>query len=329
MLLCVILEIKMPDTFDPPIIAVIGSLNVDIAVYTRRIPDAGETFRASSSAISMGGKGANQAVACAKLSRSRNGGSTPLASVQMIGAVGDDAHGEMILTGMRAHGVDMSGVKVRQDQRTGSAFVMVEQATAENRILFCAEANDTLSPSELVSLPTPRPDLIIMQLEVPLNTVLQVMETAKTHNVPILLNPAPAQKIPTKYYDGLAHLVMNETEASFLASCLESDLATLSGLSTIARKFQSYGVQHVIVTLGGRGVFYLDSISGEEGLIQAGQVDVVDTTAAGDTFIGAYAMEIVKGDFRIASAVQKANSAAAVTVQRRGAQQSIPWMDEL
>ncbi|THZ76379.1 Ribokinase-like protein [Aureobasidium pullulans] len=270
----------MPDTFDPPIIAVIGSLNVDIAVYTRRIPDAGETFRASSSAISMAGKGANQAVACAKLSRSRNGGSTPLASVQMIGAVGDDAHGEMILT-------------------------------------------------EVVSLPTPRPDLIIMQLEIPLNTVLQVMETAKTHNVPVLLNPAPAQKIPTKYHDGLAHLVMNETEALFLANFSESDLTTLSGLSTIARKFQGYGVQHVIITLGGRGVFYLDSISGEEGLIQAGQVDVVDTTAAGDTFIGAYAMKIVKGDFKIASAVQKANSAAAVTVQRRGAQQSIPWMDEL
>ncbi|THY10705.1 hypothetical protein D6D01_09194 [Aureobasidium pullulans] len=112
----------MPATINTFIITVIGSLNVDIAVHTPRIPDVGEKFRALSSAVSLGREGANQAVACAKLSRSRNGGSTPLASVQMIGAVGDDAHGEMILTGMRGYGVDMSVVKVKQDQRTGSAY---------------------------------------------------------------------------------------------------------------------------------------------------------------------------------------------------------------
>ncbi|KAI5270651.1 Ribokinase-like protein [Aureobasidium subglaciale] len=320
----------MPPPTKPPIITIIGSLNVDIAVYTPRVPGAGETFKASSSAISMGGKGANQAVACAKLSRRQHDSpADAAASVHMIGAVGDDSHGEMIMKGMAGYGVDMSGVKVEAGQRTGSAFIIVEEATAENRIMICAEANDIVLPSLFMALLSPRPDLIILQLEIPLATVLQVLELAKSQEVPVLLNPAPAQKLPFESYSELAHLVMNETEACLLADCAESELETSSGISKVAHGFGDRGVHRVIITLGSRGVYYLDSRTGEEGLIRAGKVKVLDTTAAGDTWIGSYALSVVGGDFRIAQAVEKANLAAAITVQRKGAQQSIPWSDEV
>ncbi|KXJ89298.1 ribokinase [Microdochium bolleyi] len=323
-----------------PIITTIGSLNVDIVVYTPRVPLGGETLTASSFHTGLGGKGANQAVACAKLSRARTALGDGTADVRMVGAVGSDAYGTEMLAGLQSVGVDTSGVLVRQGagSKTGVATILVEESSGENRILLSPEANHTVTPELFAEkLPEPRPDLIIMQLEIPLPTVLQILETARREKVAVLLNPAPAVKIPVEYYPGITHLVVNETEAALLTDCEESELDTAEGLARVAGIFHGYGTRNVLITLGGRGVYYSSTAVQEveggasvrSGLVPAEKVKVVDTTAAGDTFVGAYSLAIVGGDFDIEKAVRVANSAAALTVQRKGAQDSIPWLDEL
>ena len=319
-----------------PIITTIGSLNVDVVVYTPRVPLGGETLTASSFHTGLGGKGANQAVACAKLSRSRASASATsgTADVRMVGAVGSDAYGSTMLAGLTGVGVDTSGVAVEEGASTGVATIIVEESTGQNRILLAPEANHSVLPERFAdSLPQPTPDLVIMQLEIPLPTVLQVLDTAKRQGVPVLLNPAPAVKLPLEYYPAVTHLVVNETEAALLTGCAESELDSEQGLARVAGIFHGYGSTNVLITLGGRGVYYsTSSTSSSEvtaGLVEAQKVQVVDTTAAGDTFVGAYALAVVGGDFDIRKAVEVANSAAAITVQRKGAQESIPWLDEL
>ncbi|KAH7018156.1 Ribokinase-like protein [Microdochium trichocladiopsis] len=312
-----------------PIITTIGSLNVDVVVYTPRVPEGGETLTASSFHTGLGGKGANQAVACAKLSRSRDSLADGTADVRMVGAVGSDVYGTSMLSGLRDVGVDTSGVAVREGAKTGVATIIVEETSGQNRILLSPEANHTVLPEHFATaLPEPTPDLVVMQLEIPLPTVLQILDTARRQGVQVLLNPAPAVKIPAEYYPGITHLVVNETEAALLTGCAESELDTPEGLARVAGIFHGYGTRNVLVTLGGRGVYYSSS-GNKSGLVPAQKVKVVDTTAAGDTFVGAYSLAVVGGDFDIEKAVKVANSAAAITVQRRGAQESIPWLNEL
>lgn len=223
--------------------------------------------------------------------------------------------------------MNIDGVQVKQGARTGVAVIIVEEATGDNRILLSAEANHTLSPSDFLELPAPLPSLLIMQLEIPLETVMQILKTAKKQGVEVLLNPAPAVPIPEEAYGDITHLVVNETEAAILSGCREQDLLEEKGLLSVAEKFQKLGAGTVLITLGGRGVFYLSG--GKSGLIAANKANVIDTTAAGDTFVGAYSLEVVKEGFDVEEAVEKANRAAALTVERKGAQVSIPWADEL
>jgi ribokinase len=283
---------------------------------------------ASSFHVGLGGKGANQAVACAKVSRLENSLSDGQADVRMVGAIGDDVYGTMMSGGLKGFGVDISGVKIRNGHRTGVAVTIVEENSGENRILISAEANASLSPSQFTELPAPLPSLVILQLEIPLDTVIQILTAAKKQRVPVLLNPAPAQKIPLDYYNGLTHLIVNESEAMLLSDCAESDLGNVHGLRKAAQTFVNLGVKNVLITLGANGAYFETSL-GSRGLIPAEKVEVVDTTAAGDTFVGVYALEAVKLNFQIEEAVKRATRAAAKTVQRKGAQESIPWLDEL
>lgn len=246
----------------------------------------------------------------------------------MVGAIGDDAFGQTMLSDLQNYGVNIKGVQVKKGKKTGVAVIIVEEETGENRILLSAEANHTLLPGDFLELPAPLPSLLILQLEIPLQTVMQILKTAKKQGVEVLLNPAPAVPIPEEAYEGITHLVVNETEAAILSGCQESDLVEEKGLFLVAEKFQKLGSRNILITLGGRGVFYLGS-EGKYGLAPANKAKVVDTTAAGDTFVGAYALEVVKDGFEIADAVTKANRAAALTVERKGAQVSIPWADEL
>ncbi|KAI0888939.1 Ribokinase-like protein [Annulohypoxylon maeteangense] len=324
-----------------PLITVLGSLNMDLVSYVPHHPLPGETLTSTRFAISPGGKGANQAVACAKLSRSQPRSSAPpsaatadptaTAQIRMLGAVGQDTYGTQLLTNLSAHGVDVSGILTPPNTKTGIAIILVDEPTGQNRIVLSPEANHSLLAAQFstsASLGTPLPNLLIMQLEIPLPTVLAALRSAREARVPVLLNPAPAQELPGSAYEGLAHLVVNETEAAILGGVSEAELDTLPGMEGVGRTFLERGVQNVIITLGGRGVFYM-SASGAKGLVPAEKAKVVDTTAAGDTFVGMYALDVVSKDFNIEEAVKKANRAAAKTVERLGAQDSIPWRDEL
>ncbi|EPE04635.1 ribokinase [Ophiostoma piceae UAMH 11346] len=241
-------------------------------------------------------------------------------------------------------GVDATGVMERIGQRTGVAVILVEEDSGQNRIMLSAEANATLSPSEFATELLPaafvsqqsstdvtQPDMVVLQLKIPLPTVLQILTTAHASNIPVPLNPAPAQPPPDKYYKFIDHLVINETEAMILSGCNAADLEvsgsrSTDGLERVAALFHARGVPHVFITLGRQGVYF--SGPRAAGLVLAEKAKVVDTTAAGDTFVGAYALAAVQArhsgtELDVEQAVRAANKAAAKTVEKKGAQDSI------
>lgn len=310
-----------------PLITVVGSLNKDLITRTSRVPGAGETLTSESFATGSGGKGANQAVACARLSK-HDIHSPPKVSINMVGAVGDDSFATELIGDLEQDDINIDAVQTIKNMNTGVSVIIVEEQSGENRILFSPGANYSLESDHVLEvLEGPdRPNLVVLQLEIRLELVLRILEFAKNHGINVLLNPAPALELPETAYPAISHLVMNETEA-----------ATLSGKSgndweAVARKFHDLGVKNVIITLGGEGVFYA---SGDQrGHVPGEKVKVVDTTAAGDTFVGAYAVSVVsqtadRDNVDIEQAVRGANKAAAMTVQKKGAQEAIPYLDEL
>ncbi|KAF5664105.1 ribokinase [Fusarium heterosporum] len=319
-----------------PVISVLGSLNIDLVSYVPHHPLPGETITSNRFDVFPGGKGANQAVACAKLSRTSEL-KNPSVDVAMIGAIGADAYGSVLLDSLKSYDVGTDSIIVNQDggigSKSGIAMIIVDEPTGQNRIILSPGANNSLRPDQFHEIPGPTPSLLIMQLEVPLDTVIQAFKAAKTLGTPVLLNPAPAQVLPAEIYQGLAHLILNETEAALLSGKDESEFEDMSVVEQAASDFLAKGVRNVVITLGGNGAYYANE-AGSKGLTPAQKVKVVDTTAAGDTFIGAYAVELAAADqrgeaFDIGKAVQSGIVAASRTVARRGAQVSIPWKDEL
>jgi ribokinase len=325
------------------IITVIGSLNTDLVTVTERVPQGGETLTSKSFGTGAGGKGANQAVAAARTSRSnpKNSASSDALNsdvdVKFIGAVGADPFGPSIVAGMKADGLDVSRIKVLEGQTTGVAVILVEEATGENRILVNPGANYTLRPEDFTKiedLGTPKPDLVILQLEIPLDTVLTIIELCKAANVALLLNPAPAVPLPETVFVGLEHLVVNETEAAILSGRnVETVNADGFDWGVVTDEFLNKGVKNVVVTLGGKGSYSSGAI-GKGSLLPANKVKVVDSTCAGDTFVGAYATFYVRsleteGSWDLKDAVRKSSKASELTVQRQGAQDAIPWSDEI
>ncbi|KAH7374119.1 ribokinase-like protein [Cadophora sp. MPI-SDFR-AT-0126] len=367
----------------PKTITVIGSLNTDLVSVTARVPSGGETLTGTSFHTGPGGKGANQAVAAARLSRANPHSASALKSkresdkgedvdivVKMVGAVGNDEFGPKIIEGMKEDGIDVTGIQVVEDQPTGVAVIIVESTTGENRILLNPGANSTLQPQSFLppspSSPSPfnpPPHLLILQLEIPLPTILQIITTASSPTpsspkpIPILLNPAPAIPLPESIYPSLTHLILNESEAALLTNRPVSFVEDPSfEWSVVTQEFISKGVKNVVVTLGSKGAFWASSTSpppssstdtastsGDKTGIKSGFVPaekvpmVVDTTAAGDTFVGAYAVAVVRagaggeggGELDLEKVVRWACKASARTVQKEGAQGSIPWADEV
>lgn len=338
---------KTADTMATKTITIIGSLNTDLVTTTPRVPSGGETLTASAFSTGNGGKGANQAVACARMARSRPNKKqissiTSAVQVKMIGAVGDDLFGGNLISGLQADFIDTSGVRTIPGQSSGVAVILVEEKSGENRILITPGANYDLKPEDFKtvgSLGSPKPDLIILQLEIPIDTVIGILRTAKTAGISCLLNPAPAVELPEEVFNSLDHLIMNESEAAILsgkdpASFEDPDM----NWQSVSDSFLTRGVKNVVITLGSKGAYYSHE-PGHGALVPAAEVKkVVDTTAAGDTFVGAYAVEFIKADhgrsakeggWDIESAVGWACRAAGRTVEKAGAQDAIPWMNEV
>ncbi|KAG8529885.1 uncharacterized protein KY384_005366 [Bacidia gigantensis] len=319
-----------------PTVTVIGSLNTDLVTRTSRVPEGGETLTSQAFKTGSGGKGANQAVACARLSRRKAAPGDGTVKVRMIGAVGDDFFGKALVQDLKDSFIDVSGVTARSDEHTGTAVIIVEESTGENRILLSPGANHGLTPETFVELPAPLPDVIVLQLEIPLETVLQVLTVAKSQHVEVVMNPAPAQKLPLEAYQAITHLIVNESEASIITGN-ERKSIDWAEPGEGWRALYRLGSQHITVTLGSRGVRYALCHDKEAELdiksLDAKKVQVKDTTAAGDTFVGAYAVGIAtnksKDPKTMMRILARANEAAALTVAREGAQAAIPWADEL
>lgn len=295
-------------------IAVVGSCNIDLVTYITRMPAPGETLEAPDFATGFGGKGANQAVAAARLG----------ARVAMVGCVGDDIFGPQIAANLRDSGVDTRHLRVVADTPSGVAPIFVEPS-GENAILIVKGANGALCPADIDAAGEVLAgcELILMQLEVPLAVIYHTTAWAAARGITTILNPAPARtELDLSRLKGLGFLVPNEGE-----------LAALSGLPTrseaeiadAARALIAGGIGQVIVTLGGRGARLVtaDAVTAIPPL----PVDPVDTTGAGDAFIGAFAAFLSQG-VATEAALRQAAAYAALSITGRGAQSSYATPEE-
>ena len=324
-------------------IVVLGSLNVDLISRVSRIPYAGETITSTSFSTGCGGKGANQAVACARLSRIRD--DTPAAShrvakenpivVKMIGAVGSDAFGKELKSSLEYNGVDTQHVIVTEKQNSGVATIIIDDSSGENRIILSPGANHTLKLDLSTTLSELKPDLLVLQMEIPLGIVEEAIRVAKKANILVLLNPAPAVALSESTLRDVNYLILNETELAILSGHSHEEQMDEFGIAEAAQRLCELGVEHVVVTLGAKGSLYRSGQSSGRSIPKA-KVSAVDTTGAGDTYVGSFAVSIVHNmdletqeRFNFSAAMDRATNAAGITVQRRGAQDSIPWLDEL
>lgn len=288
---------------------VIGSVNVDFAMKLPHLPTAGETVGDGQFMQAFGGKGANQAVAAA-----RAGG-----AVLFAGCIGDDAIGATMRDHLQANDIDVRHVMQAAGIASGCALIMVD-AAGQNYISVAPGANAHLTPDTLTALQDDlaQVDLLMLQYEIPAQTLLEAKRLAHNVNTPILFNYAPANPLPPDFFDGLAYLIVNETEAHTLCGILPADDTTRT---QAANAMLAMGVQTVIITLGAQGA-YVATVNNAHH-IAAIPVTAVDATAAGDVFCGALAVAITEGQ-ALPQAVRFANAAAAVCVTQFGAQPSIP-----
>lgn len=296
-------------------ITVVGSLNVDLVVKVPQFPQPGETVRGTNLRRTCGGKGANQAVAVARMGM----------PVALIGAVGCDSFGEELLANLAGSGVDNCGLLSRPGVPTGTAMITLD-ATGQNQIIVAGGANDTLTAAEMAALDDwlPESRALLLQLEIPLDAVCAAAERAHRHGVPVLLNIAPFSPVPEALLRFCAWIVANESEAARLSglpvmSVGEAALAA-------AELHRRVPTASIAITLGPDGV-WLDSPD-FTGQVSGFRVTVVDTVGAGDTWTGAFATRIVEGA-AAAEAARFANAAAALAVTRPGAQSGIPRRAEV
>lgn len=292
----------------PPRIVVLGSLNMDLVLRVPQAPAAGETLQGRSIDHIPGGKGGNQAVGCA-----RQG-----AQVQLVGCVGDDADGRALRDALALDGVDTGAVNVDAGASTGTALVMVDDA-GQNRIVVIAGANARVKiDEEALARQLRGADFLVAQFETPLAEVARALHVAQRSGCKVLLNPSPVQPIDDALWPLIDTLVVNEVEAAMLGG---QPADTPAEAAAAAQALRARGVARVVVTLGSRGAVAVDAKGARHHA--APRVDVIDTTAAGDTFLGALAVALSRdGDFD--DAVRLGIRAAALCVTRLGAQPSIP-----
>lgn len=300
-------------------ILVIGSLNMDCVIETPHIPRAGETVSGKNVTFIPGGKGANQAYAAGKL-----GG-----CVKMIGAVGEDDFGRTLKENLASVGVDVSEISVLEKEATGQAFISIDDA-GENSIIIIPGANGILTPeligqkAEMLKETIENSDIIVMQLEIPFETVMQVKKLAISLHKLVIVDPAPARSdLPDCFWDGIDYIKPNETELSILTG---RQISTREEIVKGAETMLEKGVRNVIVTMGSQGCLLVNNDT--EQFFAAQKVKAVDTTAAGDCFTAAFAQALAEGK-SCPEAITFGQAACAIAVTRKGAQTSIPSREEV
>jgi ribokinase len=297
-----------------PRICVVGSSNVDLTFRTPRLPRLGETLTGHGCQLGFGGKGANQAVTAARLG----------AQVAMIGKVGRDVFGEQTLEHFRHEGIDITHVRSDADHPTGTAAILVDDE-ARNCIIVAPGANHRLTPQDVrdAAEMIREADLLICQLETPMEATREALQIAREAGVATLFNPAPAAELPDELLSFCDLCVPNEPEAELLTGLPvtnreEAEAAVLA--------LRERGAATVIVTLGSQGALVADGQGNE--FIQALKVAAVDSTGAGDAFIGSLAVYLGEGN-SLREAVRRANAVAALSVTRPGTQSSFPTRAEV
>ncbi len=296
-------------------VLVVGSIHADFYVKTSRFPSPGETVRGSSFFVLTGGKGANQAVGCARLG----------VPAYLVSAVGGDDLGGMVLRDVQSKGVDVSYVHVDPGTHTGVAFIVLNESTGENLIVVAPGADDSLRPEHveraLAGL-RGRVRVLLTQLEVPLDTVYYALRRCKELGLVTILNPAPARKLDPRVLEYVDVLTPNRVEATQLSGV---DTSSLDGALRAGEKLVEAGPKAVVLTLGGDGALLVTRGSAKQ--VPAFKVRVVDTVGAGDAFNAGLAVAIYEG-MDLERAVLFANAVAALKITRVGAQ-SVPDRHEV
>jgi ribokinase len=293
-------------------IVVVGSLNMDLVVRSHRHPKPGETILGGEFFTFPGGKGANQAVAASRIG----------AEVRLIGKVGGDPYGAELLHRIEQEGINTDFLKVDGSVHTGVALINVDSA-GQNTIIVAPGANAQLTEQDIFEAEDAflGASVLILQLEIPLPTVHSAISLALKHKVKVILNPAPAQVLDRDIYRAIDYLIPNETELDLLIELVEEE-----SVIEKAERLKRYGAKAIIVTLGSQGALLVER---DQSLFSRGHpTKVVDTTAAGDAFVGAFACAISRG-LPAQEAVAWGNAAGACAVARAGAQPSLPTRKEI
>ena len=299
-----------------PTICVVGSANIDLITYAPKLPALGETLPGDRFEQHFGGKGANQAVMAAKLG----------AEVAMVSRLGDDNFGRDYLENFRRLGLDTSHVSITPGASTGVAPIWVEQASGNNQIIVVLGANELLSSDDVRAArdAITRSTVLVCQWECPLPATVVAMRIARDAGVTTIFNPAPARgALPDEIYGLCDFICPNESEIGRLTA---TSVSTIDEIERAARALREKGARAVLVTLGERGSMLVDD--GPVAVAPAPKVPAIDTTGAGDAFVGSFAFFLARGhDQR--DAMERAGRVASITVQQRGAQPSYPRADEL
>ena len=293
---------------------VAGSINMDVVATASRHPRIGETVAGNAARYFPGGKGANQAVAAAKLG----------APTTLIGRIGKDAFGDQLKTFLAAQGIDLTFVGETAGVHTGTAIITV--ANADNTIVVIPGANATVTAAEVAAPTLAKGDIAVSQFEIPLPTISAFFKRARAGGATTILNPAPATQFDAEMLDLVDILILNESELGFLTKAELRDTDDDARFIEAARLLQTGKDKIVCVTLGRRGVLAL--IDGKPLIVPGRAVKAVDTTGAGDCFVGAVAAQLAGGK-SIGDALDYANVAASICVQRMGAAPSMPTAAEV
>jgi ribokinase len=290
-----------------------GSINMDVVATADRHPKVGETVAGRQVLYFPGGKGANQAVAASRLG----------VKTTLIGRLGKDSFGAELRMFLGAQGIELGSVR-DADTHSGTAIITV--AASDNTIVVIPGSNALVSADDVANVPLAKGDVAVSQFEIPLPTIAAFFQRARSAGATTLLNPAPAQKMSAELLALVDILVLNETELGFLAGVELSDGDEAATIIDVARQLQAREDQIICVTLGKRGVL---ALAGREEFAVPGRVvKAVDTTGAGDCFVGALAAQLAKG-VSLRAALAFANAAASISVQRMGAGPSMPTAAEV